>query len=130
MDGCPIVCFPDIDTSPTVSWQNPRYTLVTSPTGTEAATLEATVTVEAIYLPSSDVVTIEPNAPNQNPGPDAASYPVVLVDVDKQVGKAVVRFTVRVVSDAGSYPKGEFPFTASFKRGDDVVVANTTVVVQ
>ena len=130
MDGCPIVCFPEIDTSPAVSWQNPRYTIVTSPAGTEPVTLEATVRVDAFYLLSTDVVTVEPNAPNQNPGPDAASCPVVLVDVDKQVGQAVVRFTVRIVGDAGSYPKGEFPFTATFKRGEEVVTAATTLVVQ
>jgi hypothetical protein len=51
-------------------------------------------------------------------------------DANNQVGQAVVRFAVRVVSDAGSYPKGEFPFTATFRRGEDVVVAETKLVVQ
>lgn len=131
MDGCPIICFSDFDKPTTVSWQNQRYTIVSSSTGTDPVTLEATVRVETFYLLPTDVVTVEPNAPNQNPGPDATSYPVAVVDVDKQVGQAVVRFTVRVVSDAGSYPKGEFPFTATFRRGDeDVVTAATTLVVQ
>jgi hypothetical protein len=132
MDGCPIVCFPDIDSPTTVSWQNRRYTIVTSPAGTEPVTLEALVRVEAFYLLSSDVVSVEPNAPNQNPGPDAASYPVVLVDTndDGAVGQAVVRFAVRIVGDAGSYPKGEFPFTATFRHGEDVVTAAMTLVVQ
>jgi hypothetical protein len=34
------------------------------------------------------------------------------------------------VSGAGSYPKGEFPFTATFRHGDDVVVADTALLVQ
>jgi hypothetical protein len=130
MDGCPIICFPDFDKPTTVSWQNQRYTVVTSTTGTEPVTLEAIVRVEAFYLLPTDVVVVEPNAPNQNPGPDATSYPVVVVDVDKPAGQAVVRFAVRVVSDAGSYPKGEFPFTATFRHGEDVVTATTTLVVQ
>jgi hypothetical protein len=130
MDGCPIVCFPDFDKPTTAAWQNPRYTLVTSPTGTEPVTLEAIVRVEAFYLLPSDVIVVEPNAPNQNPGPDATSYPVVVVDADKAAGQAVVRFVVRIVGEAGSYPKGEFPFTATFRQGNDVVVAETTVVVQ
>jgi hypothetical protein len=130
MDGCPIVCFPDFEKPTTAAWQFPRYTLVTSPTGTEPVTLEAIVRVEAFYLLPSDVIVVEPNAPNQNPGPDATSYPVVVVDADKAAGQAVVRFVVRIVGEAGSYPKGEFPFTATFRQGNDVVVAETTVVVQ
>jgi hypothetical protein len=46
------------------------------------------------------------------------------------VGRAIVRFVVRVASDAGSYPKGEFPFAATFRHGEDVVMAATTLVVQ
>jgi len=129
MDGCPTICFGDFDKPTTVAWDKERYTIVISPTGTEPVTLDAFVRVGAFYLLPSQTVLVEPNAPNQNPSHGTGIYPIVVGD-DQQQGEVIVRFTVRIVSDAGSYPKGEFPFTASFKQGDDVVVANTTVVVQ
>ena len=131
MDGCPIVCFPDVDKPTTVAWGKKVYAVVSSPTGTEPVTLDATVRVEAFYLLWTDTVLVEPNAPNQHPSPDTGIYPVVVKqDNDQQDGTATVRFTVRIVSDAGSCPKGEFPFTATFQHGDDVVVAHSTLVVQ
>ncbi len=69
MDGCPIICFPEIDKPTTVAWGKKLYTVVTSPTGTEPVTLDATVRVGAFFVLSTDMVLVEPNAPNQNPSP-------------------------------------------------------------
>lgn len=91
MEVCPVIACVDVD-KPTVSWKNQRYTIVTSPAGTEPVTLEAIVTVQGVYMMSTDAIVVEPNAPNHNPGPDAASYPVVVGGIDKQMGQAIVRF--------------------------------------
>jgi len=41
------------------------------------------------------------------------------------------RRTMEILKFRGtSHQKGEFPFTAPFRHGDEVVVAQTTVVVQ
>jgi hypothetical protein len=78
MDGCPVICFSDFDKPTTVAWSKTRYTIVTSPTGTEPVTLDATVRVEAFALLPTDTVLVEPNAPNQNPSPGTGIYPVVI----------------------------------------------------
>ena len=129
-DGCPVICFSDFDKPTTVAWQSARYTLVTPNDGTEPVFLEAVVSVQVFAVLPTDVIVVEPNLSTQNPGPTSASYPVTKSDANAQEGQAVVRFVARVTGGAGSYPKGEFPFTATLTRGDTVVTATTTLVVQ
>lgn len=72
---------------------------------------------------------VEPNALNQNPSPSTGVYPLV-VDADGNSGSVLVRFTVRITGGAGSYPKGEFPFTATYRHLDETVTATTVLIVQ
>lgn len=124
-----IACFPDTDIETRVAWGRDHYTIATSSSGVDPVWIDARVKVEAFGVYSAETVVVEPNAVNQNPSPGTGIYPVV-VDADGDSGSVMVRFTVRITGAAGSYPKGEFPYTATYRHLDETVTATTVVVVQ
>jgi hypothetical protein len=128
--GCEPFCV-DVDIPPTTaSWESQRYVIRTSPLSADPVGIDAKINVGSFGMPrDADAVIVRPSGLQINPTPGAGPWPIAIHEGSGS-GTVSVRFTVSAPTGPGSYPKGEYPFTATYTYLKDVVVTTTVVVVE
>lgn len=110
-----------------LAWDATQHLITTSPTSTEPVTVDATLTVQGYGVFAGLTIEVTPNGPAVNPSCDGRYQTVQADPQDAQRFIVPVRFVVRAADGPGTYPKGDFTFTASIPAVTQEVAVSTVV---
>ena len=113
-----------------LTWDSAQYLITTTSTSTEPATVDALLQVHGYGVFAGLTIEVTPSGPAANPSCDGRYQTVDADPQDAHRFIVPVRFVVLAADGPGSYPRGDFTFTASIPALTQEVVVSTVVRVQ